>query len=82
MLSDVIDFEHRSSDWLSRFRHDITQLPPTFSGGGVAAGDVNGDGLEDLLFVGGIGNTLYLNDGSGGFAKSALTDHSSASAPG
>ena len=42
-----VDFEHRSSDWLNRFRHDITEVPPTFSGGGVAAGDVEGTVMQE-----------------------------------
>lgn len=41
--------------------------PPAFSGSGIAADDVDGDGLADILVVGGLGNRLYLNDGEGGF---------------
>lgn len=29
-----LDYTHRSSDWLSRFRRSLEILPPTFSGGG------------------------------------------------
>ena len=62
-----IRFEHRSSKWLSEFRRTRVQSPPTFSGGGVAAEDLNGDGYPDLLLVGGIGNALFMNDGQGRF---------------
>ncbi|MEE2674618.1 MAG: CRTAC1 family protein [Myxococcota bacterium] len=62
-----IDFVHRSSRWLGEFRYQQLKTPPTFSGGGVAAEDVDDDGDIDLLFVGGGGNALYLNDGSGHF---------------
>ncbi|MCZ6696340.1 MAG: hypothetical protein O7A63_07365, partial [Acidobacteria bacterium] len=31
-----ITFQHRSSDWLNRFRRDLAKAPPTFTGGGVA----------------------------------------------
>jgi len=62
-----IDFTHRTSRWLGEFRHRLLKTPPTFSGGGVAAEDIDGDGDIDLFFVGGGGNALYLNDGSGRF---------------
>jgi len=64
-----VDFAHRSSKWLGEFRLKQIQTPPTFSGGGVAAEDIDGDGDSDLLFVGGIGNALFLNDGSGHFER-------------
>jgi len=60
-------FLHRSSNWLSEFRRERTAGPPTFSGGGVAAEDVDGDGDIDLLFAGGIGLGLFLDDGAGRF---------------
>jgi enediyne biosynthesis protein E4 len=69
-------FEHRMSDWLSRFirgytvvEGDLVRLavPPTFGGAGVAAEDIDGDGDVDILILGGAGNALYLNDGKGRF---------------
>jgi hypothetical protein len=71
-----IAFEHRLSDWLARFIRGYTvaeggtvrlSVPPTFGGSGVAAEDVDGDGDDDVLILGGAGNALYLNDGKGGF---------------
>jgi hypothetical protein len=62
-----VRFNHRSSTWLGEFRHKQLKTPPTFSGGGVAAEDVDGDSDVDLLFVGGAGIALLLNDGRGGF---------------
>ncbi len=60
-------FQHRSSHWLSRLRRSLVTSPPTFSGGGVAAEDIDGDGFTDLLLVGGAGVALLRNNGLGGF---------------
>ena len=62
-----LEFEHRSSRWLGEFRHKQVKTPPTFSGGGVAAEDVDGDGYVDILLLGGAGNALLMNTGRGGF---------------
>jgi hypothetical protein len=43
-------------------------LLPEVSAGAVAAGDVNGDGLPDLLLAGGI-VSIYLADGLGGYVE-------------
>jgi hypothetical protein len=67
-----ITFAHRSSRWLGEFRHKQVKTPPTFSGGGIASDDIDGDGHMDLLFVGGGGNSLLAGDGSGRFAD--ITD--------
>jgi hypothetical protein len=71
-----IRFEHRISDWLARFIRGYTvvegnnvrlAVPPTFGGSGVAAEDIDNDGDDDILILGGAGNALYLNDGKGNF---------------
>jgi hypothetical protein len=71
-----IRFVHRSSDWLSRLLRSYLKksetvgtlnVPPAFGGSGAAAGDVNGDGIPDVLLLGGAGNALYLGDGRGNF---------------
>lgn len=81
LFSDVstksgIDYMHRSSDWLSRLlRSYLTKeegvgtitIPPAFGGAGVAAGDINKDGYDDVLLLGGLGNQLFLNKGDGQF---------------
>jgi hypothetical protein len=68
-----LHFEHRNSDWLSRLIRSYVlkedeqlarlAIPPAFGGAGVAAGDIDNDGWDDILLLGGMGNTLYKNDG-------------------
>ena len=75
-----VRFMHRSSNWLSRqlrtyLEKDettgITTIPPAFGGGGAAAGDIDSDGDQDLLLVGGLGNALFINQGTGTFIEQA-----------
>lgn len=80
-----IDYLHRSSDWLNRLLRSylekgegegVITVPPAFGGSGVAAEDVDGDGLADVLLLGGRGARLYRNLGDGRFrditAKSGI----------
>lgn len=71
-----IAFEHHSSDWLNRQLRSfikksdsvgVITVPPAFGGSGVAAEDINNDGLIDLLLLGGRGNKLFINQGNGTF---------------
>jgi hypothetical protein len=71
-----IDFVHRSSDWLSRLLRSYIRksptvgtlnVPPAFGGSGAAAGDINNDGIMDVLLLSGSGNALYLGNGRGHF---------------
>ncbi|MEO8561343.1 MAG: VCBS repeat-containing protein [bacterium] len=51
-----------------------------YNGGGVAAGDVNGDGLPDLYFTSNLGpNRLYLN--RGGYRFEDVTDRAGVAGP-
>lgn len=62
LLQDTgIDF---SNDLLESDSFNIIQYLYYYNGGGVAAGDVNNDGLPDLFFTGNeTSNRLYLNQG-------------------
>ena len=55
-------FTHVTSEWLSRFRR-FGPPAPSFSGGGVTAGDMDGDGWPDLIVCGGEGCALFRNRG-------------------
>jgi hypothetical protein len=61
-----IRFRHVSSPWISHFRR-YGPVSPTFSGGGVSVGDVDGDRFDDLVYCGGQGCMLYRNRADGTF---------------
>ena len=51
------------------FDNNILNYQAFYNGGGVAVGDINNDGLEDLYFTGNMtGNRLYFNTGNMQFA--------------
>lgn len=70
-----LEYRHNTAE--SRDVRRTPLLPHTFSqnGPGIAVGDVNGDGLDDLFVGGGRGqeSTLYVQEASGSFSERSLS---------
>ncbi|HXI13448.1 MAG TPA: FG-GAP-like repeat-containing protein [Thermoanaerobaculia bacterium] len=60
-------YSQKGTDVPDRTKEPAEDVPPSFSGSGVAAEDINGDGWTDVLILGGRGNRLFLNNGDGTF---------------
>jgi hypothetical protein len=57
-----VDFVNQLTETVD---HNYYKYMYTYIGGGVAAGDFNNDGLEDLFFISNVAdNKLYLNEGN------------------
>lgn len=72
-------FRHLSSRWLAEFRRHANTAP-SFGGGGVSAGDLDGDGWDDLVVCGGRGCAAFRNRGDGSFQE--ITAESGIAVPG
>ena len=73
ITGSVLDYSPITRLYTNDGNGNFTEVPDTpFEGiayGSVAFSDVNGDGSEDVLLVGGGMSKLYLNDGSGEFSE-------------
>ena len=72
-----IDFENKV---IQDQENHVLNYPYYFNGGGVAVGDINNDGLEDVYFSGNsVPNRLYLNKGD--FQFEDITSKAGVTAP-
>ncbi len=67
-LFNFIDPKYSNVNFVNQVSDDLVNnihfYEYSFNGGGVAIGDINNDGLDDILFTSTIGlNRLYLNEG-------------------
>jgi hypothetical protein len=67
-----LDFRHVTSSWLTAYRR-YGPIAPSFSGGGVSAGDLDGDGWDDLVVCGGEGCAAFRNQRDGTFEDVTTT---------
>jgi len=69
-----IHFTHRHTTYKDFNRQVLLPHKHSENGPGIAVGDVNGDGLDDLFIAGSAGHprTLYLQSQNGGFVKKEL----------
>ncbi len=73
-----VTFSNFSSEFIEDYNLNIFKYEYLYNGGGVSAGDVNGDSLTDLYFTATFGpNKLYLNLGNFRFLD--VTDKASVS---
>jgi len=53
-----LDYQHRENDYADYYRDPLLKQKYSTQGPGMATGDINGDGLEDVIFGGGKGQGL------------------------